>query len=129
MSNIVPVKKVAFGSPEFMFLRRDIDTLIQERNSLTYVYNYSEDAPKRYNWLQRTIRLLADNVYFVRKPRPVKQTVPQFTVPDMNDADAYAKYLREKKQKKNTKPAKQIKPTNPNAKAMQRNNDTQGELF
>jgi hypothetical protein len=66
MSNLVKVKRVAFGSPEFMFLRNNINALVKERLGLKN--NYELNAVK-YNWISNTMRALGDLVYFVYQPR------------------------------------------------------------
>lgn len=57
MNSLVPVKKVAFGTPAFIFLRTNINLMIEERN-------YTTDLV-RYRWLANTIRAMAELVYFM----------------------------------------------------------------
>lgn len=66
MSNLVVVRKVAFGTPQFMFLRTDINLLIKERKQLRSKFSTHEE---RYRWLCNTIRAIADLVYFLPKQR------------------------------------------------------------
>ena len=73
---LVPVKKVAFGSPQFMWLQRDIDLLCEQRRLLGF--NYSEN--KSYiHFLTRTINNLAGLVYF--KPKTFSR--PGYTGPKL----------------------------------------------
>lgn len=66
MSNLVVVKKVAFGTPQFMWLRTDINLLMKERNLLRPRFSTHEE---RYRWICNTIRALADLVYFLPRQK------------------------------------------------------------
>jgi hypothetical protein len=66
MSNLVVVKRVAFGTPEFMFLRTDINLLMKERLILRKLFSSKEE---RYRWICNTIRAMADLVYFLPKEK------------------------------------------------------------
>jgi len=130
MSNIVPVKKVAFGSKEFMWLRTDINMLMEERESIRVNFNYSAEYAERYRWLCGTIRALAETVYFVRRPRIAKPA--EQPVPDINDVDAYAKYMRDKKERKYKKPepaGTKLKPSGKATIGMKKTGGEQKSLF
>lgn len=93
----VPVKKVAFGSPEFMFLRRDIDIMIRQREALRYCY---EDNKELYANISALIRNCAQLVFFVRRPR-AKLEIQEHT-PATRPVPP-ARKVKEKKIKKETK--------------------------
>lgn len=66
MSNLVIVRKTAFGTPAFMFLRTSINILMRERDKLNPKFT---DNEVRYRWLCNTIRAMAGLVYFLPKQR------------------------------------------------------------
>lgn len=73
MSNLVPVKRICFGSVEFMFMRTDLDIMIRERERLKKKY---QENKERVGWLGNTIRAIAELVYFKRVPRKKIEPVP-----------------------------------------------------
>lgn len=73
MSNLVPVYKIRFGSPAFMFMRRDMDIMIREREKLKKAY---ADNKERVAWLGNTIRAWADLVWFAPRERRKMEAVP-----------------------------------------------------
>jgi hypothetical protein len=92
----VPVKKVAFGSPEFMFLRRDIDIMIRQREALRYCY---EDNKELYANISALIRNCAQLVFFIRRPK-AKLEIQEYTPATQAPP---ARKVKEKKIKKETK--------------------------
>lgn len=70
MSNLVVVKKVAFGTPAFMFLRTDINLLMCERELLRRRFTTHEE---RYRWICNTIRALGNLVYFLPRQRRIME--------------------------------------------------------
>jgi len=77
MSNLVIVKRVEFGTPEFIFLRYKIDVLVKERKVLCK--NYESNA-LTISWISNTLRAMASLVYFAYKPK-IKNAEPEI-VPD-----------------------------------------------
>jgi hypothetical protein len=62
---LVRVKKVRFGSMNFMFFRTTLNIALRERERL----NYTKANPERHRWLSNTIRAMAANVFFSREKR------------------------------------------------------------
>lgn len=91
---LVIQKKVCFGSPEFMFLRRDINSLMKERDKIKWQNSSIEENRPRISFLQNTIRALADLVYFKREPRAKRE--PKLPPVEF----VYKKRVGKKKEKK-----------------------------
>lgn len=85
------VKKVKFGTAEFMFLRTDINCLLTERNALKKDFERNKG---RYIWIGETVRSLAGLVYFERSMH-IKQDLIKMPAPD-----AYKKRRAEKRKGK-----------------------------
>lgn len=64
-NTIVPVKKVRFGSKNFMFFRTLINIAMREREQL----KITKSDPLKYRWLSNTIRAMADMVFFSSQKR------------------------------------------------------------
>lgn len=62
------MNKVAFGTPEFLILRQEINTLCEQRRLLG---TYYEDNKDEHHELTRNIRELCERVYFKPEARPV----------------------------------------------------------
>lgn len=92
-SSLVVVKKVCFGTPEFMFLRRDMDILLKKRNSLKPFY---KDNEAEYRHTNALICNMASLVYFKRNPRIKRVYVPVVAPPPIiktKDKKAKAKFI------------------------------------
>jgi hypothetical protein len=92
-TDIVIVKKVAFGTKEFMFLRYKINMLIRERTLLNL--NYEANA-LRVNWISNTLRAMADLVYF--RPQPKAKPVMN----EVADPRPWKKKIKPKKEEQPT---------------------------
>ncbi len=68
--------KVLFGSPDFMFLRCDINIMIRERDKLRWGIGQYEKNKDRVDFLQNLIRAEALRVYFGRSRRYHAQQAP-----------------------------------------------------
>ena len=79
---LVVQKKVCYGTPEFMFFRRDLDKMMSERNRLKWGSRERYEINKdRVDFLHNTICALALLVYFAPKKRVANLPQQNYVAP------------------------------------------------
>lgn len=95
---LVVQKRVCFGSPEFMFLRRDINIMLNQRDRLKCGHKLKyEENKERVDFLQNTIRALAGLVYFKTGSRKFQR---QEQVMNTSSSETYEEYKKRKRAEK-----------------------------